>query len=274
MGRRLLASALVGAGLLAAVVAQAGLWARRDLLESRRFGAHARAALRFGEVQDVLARELTDQIQLRAPAPARALRPQVEASIRTVLASPEFGAVFEQAVLRLHRAVLHGEGDRLTLDLTPAEQLIVRAATSSVPALGRVVHPGDVGTVDLGEARQVGTLRRLAADARLTGPVALALALALLAAAVAVSPTPPRMLERVGVGLVAGAAVLLVALLVAPGIGLARVADPQVRDAGERVAGELLTGMYGQTAGAAAVGVVLAGLGLAWARRTRQAVPA
>lgn len=273
MARRGLGRLLVLAGLVTAWLAPGALWARHELVDSGRFAELARQTLDAPEVSGFVAAELGREVAARLPPEAIPLVPRIESEIARVLGTESFGLLFENSVEALHRAVVHDTVEAAVLDLSGAGALIAQAVSVVDPRLAeRLGNPATLGRVELASAGDVPDLRAPVDYVSTAAALVLPFAVGLLAAGVIVSPDRPRALERLGIGLATGSALLLVVSLALP----SALVDQSIDEAGARAAANgvlevVLRGLRWRTGAAAALGGVSGLAGWVWARRPHPA---
>lgn len=265
---RLLAAAAVAATLLALV----GLWAERDLLDSRRFASLAREALAASAVQRLLADEVAAVVLAHLPPLPAEQGLAVRREVATVVASEDFAAVFEKGVRRLHKRSLDRGRVRSTLDLSLTAPAVGDALARVDPRLRDRVPVAELRSVkvapeddfpDLAGARRV--TAGLVPEALVASLVGFGLALAL-------APDRPRVLSGAGMGLAALSVALLILAAVAPDLAGTWIQDDRARGAAEEVLATLLRSLRWRAVAVAALGGVGFALGLAWTRRARTAL--
>lgn len=269
--RRLAASLLAGIGMVAAVVAAGSWWTQAALLDSDRFGDRAAEALESGAVRDLLASEITGQVQAQLPAEARAVAPQVRAAIDEMVASPEFATAFSGAARDAHHQLLQPGHDAVVVDLSAASDAATEAVRGVDPSLARAVPPVDLSRVTIGDSTTLPDLSRI--DDAVSGAVAPAalLAAAALAAAMLVAPDRARLARSLGLGVAAVSVVAIVALAAVPSLVTDRISDPAVRDAARVLTDREVADLRWPAALMAATGLVTAVSAHVWSRRPRPA---
>ncbi len=199
---------MVAATVLAALALVLS-YAGRAVLRSQPFADRATAALRDPAVQAVVADHLTDAV-VRANGDLAAVRPLIRTVTAGVVSSAPFAAIFHQAVLQAHAAVVGQNRPRGLVNVADAAVLIQGVLQRLAPSAAATV--GAERTVQLLDVRPPGAVRDVVRAARAVYTVAWALALVALvlaAAAVWSSTDRARTAWQLGVGLVFGGLVVV-----------------------------------------------------------------
>jgi hypothetical protein len=165
--RRTIASrVIVALAALLTVAAVVAGYMRHELLDDQRFSQRATHALKDRDVRDLVAREVTDRVVLKADPDLLAARPLIETVTASIIGSGPFASLYGSSVRRLHSSLLSGRSSRLTLDLRDAGIVVRSGMRQLSPALARKIDAHDVtlrsteGVID-DAARGARTLRRL-----------------------------------------------------------------------------------------------------------------
>jgi hypothetical protein len=278
--RRTIASRLVAvlAALLVVAAVVAG-YVRHELLDDQRFSERATQALRDRDIRDVVAREVTDRVVLKADPDLLAARPLIESVTASLVGSSPFAAVYGASIRRLHASLLSGRTSRLQLDLRDAGVVVRSGLARLAPKLASRVDATNVtlrstrGALD-DAASGARTLRRLSW-------VLLGLAAAAVAAAAVLAPVTREGVRLFGIATGVASVVAVAALSAARAITTHAIAGDDVT---RRAASALWGAMLGDlvnllllTAAAGAVTAAIAGtradlpdlqpmLARAWAR--------
>lgn len=265
--RRLLSSvlALLSAALL---LGAAGLlWTRREVLDSDRFAHHTRAGLTSEAVRTLLTDEITGRVVAGPPEASPEVEQRVREEVAVALGSPVFADVFEQAVARVHQALLAQGRERPVLDLSGADALVRDAVAGADARLARLVPDGFLSAVDVGDRAEFPHLRDL--DERVDGALRRSLlgALGAAAAAFAVAARRHRPAVVGGLGLAAGAVVLFMASAAAPSLAASQAHDDVGHAAVRAVVEEMASPLRWHAGGLGVLGLAVALVGVTWARR-------
>jgi hypothetical protein len=236
--------ALFLAALLIVAAVMAG-YVRYELLSEDEFSDRAAAALANGDVRSILGREITDHVVLRSEPDLIAARPLIEAAVAGIAGSEPFLAVFEDAIRRLHGAMLSGNDSRVMLDLRDMG-VLVRSALGRLPVSGLDEIQADIA-VQLSFVSRVTTTAAQVADRLRQVSLALIVA-ALLASAVAIRLAPDwrRAVQLLGFS-VAGLAVTAVLVLAGARVAFERFAGDSPVD--RRAAGAVWDAFLGDLNG-------------------------
>ncbi|HEX2232255.1 MAG TPA: hypothetical protein VHG69_02705, partial [Thermoleophilaceae bacterium] len=208
-------------------------YARRAAFDADQFANRATSALEDDSVRSLIAEKITDDVVLRAEADLVAARPAIEAAAEGIIGSAAFTELFRAGVRDLHRALIGGDRDTVTLTLVDVGTVLSGALRAFDPKIAAKVEDR-ASRVELLE-RDVGDvtadLTRAAERIKLLAVLLLVLSLAMFAAAVLLSNDRRRTVGRAGLW-VAGAGVLIVvAYAVLRSLALSKVDEPAARDA-------------------------------------------
>ncbi len=210
---------LLALAALALVLAAVAGYLHRALFDSGQFSARATAALRDERVRTVAAERITAELVRRRPD-LQAGRPLIESVTAGVLGSRPFTSLFASGVGDVHRAVLRGDDDTVTLTLTDASTVIAEALRAVQPSLAkRLPAGGDVVLVRERISAAGARAARIAGRARAAAIVLAVLGVLLAAAGLALAPDRRRAVVRLSVALALGG--VLLALLTTIGRSLA-----------------------------------------------------
>ncbi len=190
------------AATLLATLALLLSYAGRAVLRSEPFADRATAALRDSAVQAVVADHLTDAV-VRANGDLAAVRPLIRTVTAGVVSSAPFAAVFHQAVLQAHAAVVGHDRPRAPVNVADAAVLIQGVLQRLAPGAAATV--GAERAVRLLDVQPPGAVLDVVRAARAAYTIAWALAavaIMLAAAAVLSSADRARTAWQLGVGLV------------------------------------------------------------------------
>jgi hypothetical protein len=260
--RRTIASrVIVALAALLTVAAVVAGYMRHELLDDQRFSQRATHALKDRDVRDLVAREVTDRVVLKADPDLLAARPLIETVTASIIGSGPFASLYGSSVRRLHSSLLSGRSSRLTLDLRDAGIVVRSGMRQLSPALARKIDAHDVtlrsteGVID-DAARGARTLRRLSW-------VLLGLALVAAAGGLALAPVTRDGVRLLGV-VTAGASLVAIAGLEAGRTVAARAlgSDEVTQDAVSAVWGAMLGDLVDLLVLVAAAGAVTAAIAL------------
>ena len=251
------------AATVLAVLALVLSYAGRAVLRSEPFADRATAALRDSAVQAVVADHLTDAV-VRANGDLAAVRPLIRTVTAGVVSSAPFAAVFHQAVLQAHAAVVGHHRPRALVNVADAAVLIQGVLQRLAPGAAATV--GAERTVQLLDVHPPGAVRDVVRAARAVYTVAWALALVALvlaAAAVWSSTDRARTAWQLGVGLVFGGLVVVCLCLV--GTAIVQQTAPAGRGAAAAAVWRALAGgLRSEALWLAGAGAVMVGATSVW----------
>ncbi|WP_320671616.1 hypothetical protein [Patulibacter defluvii] len=254
--------AATGLAVAAALLLLAGLalgYFQRALADDEQFADRATAALRDDSVRSLTAEAVTDQLILRQQADLIAARPLIESAVDGVVGSRAFTGLFRLAVRDLHRSLLDGSSDTVTLALTDVGTVAGAALERLQPKLARQLElTGRVEVVrrDVGDLSA--ELARAADDAWLATALLLAGALLLAAAALALARDRRRTIVVLGVAVAAAGVLLVVALAIGRTLAVRAVDGPQERAAVGAIWDAFLGDLRGEAWLVAAIGATVA----------------
>ena len=258
MGREVVARVLLALAALLVVAAVAAGYARYELLSERHFSDRAASALADPDVRAVLSREITDRVVLREVPDLVSARPLIETAVAGIAGSPPFLALFEDAVRRVHGALLSGDDSRLRLDLRDIG-VLVQSALVHLPIEGVDRVRADVALPVTLVNSVTETAAETAQRLRMLSFVLIVAALLTAAAGIALSAQWRRAVQILGFS-VAGAAVGAVLLLAGARVAVERLASD--RELERRAAGAVWDAFLGDLSGllllVAALSVVVA----------------
>lgn len=252
------AAPLAWLGALLVLVGAACGVVNREVLDADRFAAHVDAARSDPDVSRQLGALLTDRLLEEEPDLV-AIRPLVESTAASVVASPALGPLVRAGVAPLYDALVLGHDDAVVLRLADVGAVVLGSLAVAAPEAGASVPAGlGVRLSRLGGGEYsgsvVGSVHLVALLAWLCPLLGLGL---LVLAGILRERVTGRLRSvawEVGRGVVA-AGLGLAALLVVLGFTVDRIDPSTLRDAVRRAAWEELDGPFWVTAG------VLVGLG-------------
>ena len=190
------------------------LYLRATLVNESSFAARARSALREEPVRRVVSRQIVTRLIERGSGDLISARPLLEAVVSTVIGTPAFQRLFDDAVRDAHRLLFDRSGT-VQIDVADSASLLTGALRSSAPKIARQL-PSKL-SIDVVKFREgeLGTKTlRAADDVRTFGIVLPILAVLLLIGSVAVAVDRRAAVVRAG-GAIVGAGALLVLILIA-----------------------------------------------------------
>jgi len=200
---------VVLAALLIVAAAIAG-YVRHELLVADRFSDRATAALKDRDVRDLVAREVTDKVVLKADPDLLAARPLIESVTSGIAGSGPFLALYGSGIRRLHASVLSGHDSRLELDLRDAGVLVGSALETLKPSVAKDIDVRDVKLTS--STRVADDAASVARGLRRDSWILLALALVAGAAGLMLAPVTRTALRLLGVATGVAALVAYAAL--------------------------------------------------------------
>ncbi|HZO37329.1 MAG TPA: hypothetical protein VFB41_10695 [Solirubrobacteraceae bacterium] len=213
-------------------------YVRYELLDGSRFTDRAVQTLHDNDVRELLGRELTDRVVLRADPDLLAARPLIESLTAGIVGTSPFVSLYGSAVRRAHDSLLSGHSSRLQLDLRDAGVLVRSAMSRLRPSLAGELPAGDLQLRPAPDAVQrVATTAR---DLRRLSWLLLALAAIAIAAGLAIVPDRRGGLRLLGIA----TAVVAIAGVVALRIGRSALAAGVGDDATSRRALEAAYGAF------------------------------
>jgi hypothetical protein len=114
--RTVLAAVLLLAATVLGTVGGVALCFRDTVVDADEFGRRTVEAMARPDSREVIARRVTAEVVERAPETA-VVRPLIEIAVQGALASDAFQQILAAATADLHRTVLAGNDDTLTLRL-------------------------------------------------------------------------------------------------------------------------------------------------------------
>ena len=260
--RRITSGVLLALAILAIILGPISLWVRTQLLDNGEFQSRAETAVASPDVQDYLADALTANLVARGGADAERAEPLVRAVVDGVVTSERFQERFGQAVGALHARLLSGDAGSRVVQLRESVDQAVAANAVVDPALAQRI--GDASAeISVAKGTTGERLAQIAEKAhtlRVLGIVIPIVAFLLTVLSIAVAPRRLRATRRAGWGLIAGGAVVTVAVALARRALLDLVDDETVRRAVGEAESAFLAGLGRWGAWVTAIGVVLVAL--------------
>src|SRR5262245_36674686 len=116
-GRAGLSTALAVIGVVLLLVGGFAFYARQELFNSDNFSRTAAKSLRDEPVRDALAKPIVEQIINIGPDQLVNVQPLLEGAVSGALETNAFKDVFQDAVRKMHRAMLNKDRDELVLTI-------------------------------------------------------------------------------------------------------------------------------------------------------------
>jgi hypothetical protein len=258
VGRDLLARVLLFCAAALIVAAVAAGYLRYELLSERHFADRAAAALADPAVRDLLSHEITDRVVLSSEPDLVSAKPLIESAVAGIAGSRPFLDLFEDAVRRLHRAMLSGDESRVRLDLRDAG-VLVKSTLGRLPLRGAERIQADVALQLSFVNRVTQTATEIAQRLRRVSVLLIVAAVVATAAGIALSAEWRRAVQVLGFS-VAGFAVAAVLLLAGARVAVERLASREEVD--REAAGAVWNAFLGDLSSllllVAAIGTVVA----------------
>jgi hypothetical protein len=241
VGREVVARVLVFVSAVLVVAAVVAGYVRYELLSERHFSDRAGAALADPDVRTVLSREITDRVILRSEPDLVSAKPLIESAVAGLTGSPPFIALFQDAVRRVHAALLSGDDSRLRLDLRDMG-VLVQSALVHLPISGVDRIRADVAVHVTAVNSVTETAAEIAERLRVLSLVLILAAVATAVAAVALARDWRRAVQILGFS-VAGLALAAVLLLAGARVTVERLSSDEPLD--RRAAGAVWDAFLG-----------------------------
>jgi len=156
--RRITASILAVVTAFLLLLTTLGWWADRYFLNSERFASTADKIVDQEDVQHALTVAITDEISDAAGTDLQIAQPFIGSIVTGVVQSDQFQRLFEEAVLRLHRAVIGGGAREAVLDLTTVVDRVRNAIEPIAPDLADNIPEGEKLRVRILDKSQLDTV--------------------------------------------------------------------------------------------------------------------
>jgi hypothetical protein len=210
-GRRHVSTALVVVATVAAIVAVLSSWAERTLFDSQEFADRATVTLRSAPVRQALAEELADRLSASAVADLSSFRSVLVPLLEDVEQTDAFRQLFRGAIVELHHAVFQRHADQALLELGDTLAILTSTAKATNDSLASKL-PSEATSllVDVSPVLDHVRLWRIADDNRWLDDAAWVVAGLAAIGAVAVDRKRRRAMLKLGVGIVAVGAVVVV----------------------------------------------------------------
>lgn len=210
MATRIGAGVLAVLGTLLLVVGIAAGFARYEVLDSARFAATADQLRKDPQVARQLGIVVSDRVVAANPS-LRLLRPLVQRTATSVIASDSLTPLVQGAVEPLHQSIVNGDASDAALQLNQVGAQVVEALRTVRPDLD-IAAPADltVGQQALGAQRALDRAAQLAHWIGLASWLAPLIAVLLLAVAGALRGGARSAVRWLGVGLIVAAVLFAV----------------------------------------------------------------
>ena len=180
MSKKIGARVLLTLGFLAASVSYSSWIVSRTVLDPSATRGATHALITAPAVRRTLAREIHDTL---APQLGHASAdPKLNAAINAAVADPRFVRAFDDAIAKIHTAILSDRSGRVTLDTTAVTAALRASVAQRDPALARRVRGLGTITLPLG-SDQLPHIGRASRDVGRVKAIALLLAIALVGGA-------------------------------------------------------------------------------------------
>ena len=222
------ARALVVAASVVLVLALVAGYAQRAIVDSDQFANRAAAALRDDSVRTLVAERITDDVVLENQADLITARPIIQSVVSGIVGGRAFTSLFRSAVRDVHRTLLDGDRDTVTLTVADVGTVLAAALEKVRPSLARELESSErVALLERDIGSLGGELARLADQIRVLALVLLVLSLALAAGALAISRDRRRTVVELGICLAGAGVLLVVAYGIARSLAINEVEGPE-----------------------------------------------
>lgn len=252
---RVIGWGLVVLASLALALAVLTGYVNRVAVNSDQFANRASVVLADPAVKRLVADRLTDQAIEQVPA-LGVVRSLIHSVAASIVGTAAFSEIFHAAVLAAHRDLVSGSTSRLTLQIASIGPTLAAAVQEVDPSAAQALRSAqqivlvsrNVGSLTANVARDAKTLRWLW--------IVFAVA-SLICAALAIAVSRPRRwaIRRLGIGVLAVGALLLVGLLVGRSVAVGQAQGADAQAAVGAIWDAYLTGLR-------TVAFVLVGIGL------------
>jgi hypothetical protein len=225
-GRRHVSTALVVVATVAAIVAVLASWAERTLFDSPEFADRATVTLRSAPVRQALADVLADRLAASGVADLSSFRSVLVPLLEDVEQTDGFKQLFRAAIVEVHRAVFQRHADQALLELGDTLSILTSTAKATNDSLAAKL-PNEATSLLVDVSPVVGHLRlwEVADDNRWLDDAAWVMAGLAAIGAIAVDRNRRRAILKLGVGIVAAGAVVVVITGVVPRVVAEDVPD-------------------------------------------------
>ncbi len=253
-----LATLLAVLSALVLALALAVGYAERAGGNADQFANRSVTALRDPSVRDLLAQRITDEIILQRRSDLLAARPLIQSTVSSVIGGRAFSGLFAAGVRDVHRAVLQGSQNTLTLTLADLGTVVRAALDQFRPDLARRIDSGNVVLLRRDIGGLVADGAHLATVVQTTWIVLALLYLALLTGGLWLAPDRRRSAIRFSVAIAAGGLIVLIGLRIAADAATGSLGGADAQAAGRAVWDAFFGGLYTLAWLLAALGAVLA----------------
>ena len=232
MGSPVLARTLAALAAAAITLALVAGYVRHAAVNSHQFANRATVALRDDSVRTLIAGKITDEVVLKHQSDLIAARPIIQSLSSSLIGSRAFTKLFRAGVRDVHRTVFDRDRDTVTLTVADVGTVLAAGLEQVKPSLAKDADAtGRVEILKRDLGNTGGDLARLADKVRLLALILAALSVALAAGALIVSPDRRATVVHLGVGVAAGAVVVVIAYAILRSIAVNHVDSPDGRAA-------------------------------------------
>jgi hypothetical protein len=210
--RRFLSRLLAGLAVFALLLGTTAAYAERAIFDPDRFSDRAVSVLDDDAVRSQIAAATTDAVVNEQPN-AIAARPLIEAVAEGLVGSTALQTLLQSGIADVHRTVIEGDQDTLTVTLNDIGVLLRSALETAAPKLAKKIpRTLDADVLTSGGDPEEGffiDVSQIAEHLKVLHWVGLALALALAAGSIALAPTRLAGLRRIGRALTIGSVIAI-----------------------------------------------------------------
>lgn len=256
--RERLATVLAVVSLFVLALAIVVGYAERAAGNADQFANRATTALTDPSVRDLLGQRITDEIVLQRKSDLLAARPLIQSAVSSMLGSRAFAGLFAAGVRDVHRAVLEGSQNTVTLTLHDVDTVVRAALDQFRPDLARRIDSGKVVLLRRDLNTLVAEGAHLTAAVRTTWIVLVLLYVALLLAGLWLAPDRRRSAIHFSAAIAGAGLLVLVGLRVAGDVATGGLSGADATAAGRAVWDAFFGGLHTLAWLVAALGAILA----------------
>ncbi|WP_026910245.1 hypothetical protein [Patulibacter minatonensis] len=204
--------ALSALAVTLAILGLVAAYVRAELAEPQAFADRGVTALRSGPVRSVIAEEVAVDVLERRSPNLVAARPLVLTAVDAVLETDRFEQVLRRAAITAHGVLIRGDDD-VAIELREVREVLLPALRTASPELARKL-PGDLRPqiAEIRRSDAASLTVRIADQARNVAWPALGASLLLLVALIATAPDRRRTAAGVGIRMMVGSLLAVLAL--------------------------------------------------------------